>query len=283
MCANPRRTFSCVSVVPVARRISRDLGGSPEDTSSEVLLVTIWELGEAAGPLLIGSLSELFGRSPVINTANVIFVAALTMGALAPSLGFLIFTRALTGAAVAINVLGPAVIGDIFAPDQRGTGVSMIMFAPLLGSSIGPAFSGAAIETLNWRVIVLICVILAAVCYSISFVFFKETYKPAILRRRAARQLAADPTAQTDKPEPREMGKLLWQSVSRPVTVLLSSGVLMAISFYVAIMFSHFYVAAITMPRIIEDVYHLSPTVAGLSFFSNGKNLAFMWYNSATC
>ncbi|TQW00941.1 hypothetical protein V2A60_001973 [Cordyceps javanica] len=262
-------TFSCVSVVPVARRISRDLGGSPDDTSSEVLLVTIWELGEAAGPLLIGSLSELYGRSPVINTANVLFVAALVMAAVAPTLRFLTFTRALTGAAVAINVLGPAIIGDIFVPEQRGTAVSMILFAPLLGSSIGPAFSGAAIETLSWRVIILVSVILAALCYSISFVFFRETYTPVILRRKANKALAASPAPDMDKPVAKHTYKSLWLSVSRPLTVLISSGVLMAISFYVAIMFSHFYVAAITMPRIIEDVYHLSPTAAGLSFFSN--------------
>ncbi|EGX96172.1 Major facilitator superfamily transporter [Cordyceps militaris CM01] len=262
-------TFSCVSVVPVARRISRDLGGRPDDTSSEVLLVTIWELGEAAGPLLIGSLSELFGRSPVINTANVFFVAALALGALAPTLRFLIFTRALTGAAVAINVLGPAIIGDIFVPDQRGTAVSMILFAPLLGSSIGPAFSGAAIETLSWRVIVLVSVVLATVCYSISFVFFRETYTPAILRRRAAKVAAAGLASDMDKPPTKHTYKSLWLSIARPATVLASSGVLMVISFYIAIMFSHFYVAAITMPRIIEDVYHLSPTAAGFSFFSN--------------
>ncbi|EJP68134.1 putative transporter [Beauveria bassiana] len=262
-------TFSCVSVVPVARRISRDLGGSPGDTSSEALLVTIWELGEAAGPLLIGSLSELFGRAPVLNTANVVFVLALALGALAPTLRFLTFTRVLTGAAVAINVLGPAIIGDIFVPEQRGTAMSMILFAPLLGSSIGPAFSGAAIETLSWRVIVLVSVVLAAVCYSISFVFFRETYTPAILRRRAAKLIAANPTSDTDKPASRHTYESLWLSIARPVTVLVSSGVLMAISAYIAVMFSHFYVAAITMPRILEDIYHLSPTATGFAFFSN--------------
>ncbi|OAA59950.1 Major facilitator superfamily transporter [Cordyceps fumosorosea ARSEF 2679] len=262
-------TFSCVSVVPVARRISRDLGGSPDDTSSEVLLVTIWELGEAAGPLLIGSLSELLGRAPVINAANVLFVAALLLGAVAPTLRFLTLTRALTGAAVAINVLGPAIVGDIFVPEQRGTAMSMIMFAPLLGSSIGPAFSGAAIEVLSWRVVILACAVLAALCYSISFVCFRETYAPVILRRRAAKLLAAGPAPDTDKPATGHSYKSLWLSIARPAIVLASSGVLMAISFYIAIMFSHFYVAAITMPRIIEDIYHLSPTAAGLSFFSN--------------
>lgn len=263
-----------MSPVPVARRISRDFGGSPNDTSSEVLLVTIWELGEATGPLLIGSLSELFGRSVVINSANVLFVIALSLGTVAPTLGFLTFTRALTGAAVAINVLGPAIIGDIFKPEQRGTAMSMILFAPLLGSSIGPAFSGAAIETLSWRVIMLVCVILATVFYSIAFVFFRETYKPVILRRRISKLLATTPATEDDKkPKGESLPRLIWNSVSRPVVVFCRSGVLMVLSLYVAMIFSHFYVAAITMPRIVEDVYELSPTAAGLAFFSNGTSI----------
>ncbi|OAQ99371.1 hypothetical protein LLEC1_06074 [Akanthomyces lecanii] len=157
----------------------------------------------------------------------------------------------------------------MFVPEQRGTAMSMILFAPLLGSSLGPAFSGAAIETLSWRVIILVSVVLAAVCYSISFVFFRETYKPAILRRRAAKLRAASPASDMDKPVVKHTYRSLWLSIARPATVLASSGVLIAISFYIAIIFSHFYVAAITMPRIIEDIYHLSPTAAGLSFFSN--------------
>lgn len=56
--ANARyRTFTCIGVVPVAGRIVLDLEGR-ESKSSSVLLVTIWELGEAAGPLVIAPLSE---------------------------------------------------------------------------------------------------------------------------------------------------------------------------------------------------------------------------------
>lgn len=50
-------TFTCIGVVPVAGRIVLDLEGR-ESKSSSVLLVTIWELGEAAGPLIIAPLSE---------------------------------------------------------------------------------------------------------------------------------------------------------------------------------------------------------------------------------
>ncbi|KAK3092208.1 hypothetical protein LTR53_019642, partial [Teratosphaeriaceae sp. CCFEE 6253] len=54
-------TFTCISLVPVANNIVADLDGSSghqSTSTASVLLVTIWELGEAAGPLLIAPLSE---------------------------------------------------------------------------------------------------------------------------------------------------------------------------------------------------------------------------------
>lgn len=36
------------------------------------VLVSSWELGEVIGPLIIGPVSELYGRLPVYHTANII-------------------------------------------------------------------------------------------------------------------------------------------------------------------------------------------------------------------
>lgn len=263
--------------MPIARRISRDLGGAPDDTSSEVLLVTIWELGEAAGPLLIGSLSELFGRSPAINAANAALAVSLVLGALSTTLPFFTFTRVLAGAAVATNVLGPAVIGDMFVPEERGAAMSFILIAPLFGSSIGPAFAGAVVEAKGWQFVVWVCAALATVGCGVFLVLFRETYAPVILRRRAERWLdkCGDGDEEEDDDDGRRGGgeaklRALLASLSRPVVLICSSPVLMGVAVYVGGMFSHFNVIAVTMPRIIEDVYQLSPAATGASFFANG-------------
>jgi MFS family permease len=108
--ANIRRTFTCVGIVPIAPRIIFDLEGRYSKSAS-VLLVTIWELGEAAGPLLIAPLSESFGRYAVYNGANVVFIIGTVIVALSQNTGLLIFARFLTGLAVASNVLNPSIIG----------------------------------------------------------------------------------------------------------------------------------------------------------------------------
>lgn len=108
-----------------------------KDRTAAVLFVTIWELGEATGPLFIAPLSELYGRFIVYNVANGIFIAGIVITAFSQNIGLLIFARFLTGCAVASNVLNPAIIGDMFPSESRGAAMSAVMLAPLVGGALG--------------------------------------------------------------------------------------------------------------------------------------------------
>ncbi|KAI0376272.1 MFS general substrate transporter, partial [Hypomontagnella monticulosa] len=264
-------TFTCIGVVPVATRIVDDLDHGHSSKSASVLLVTIWELGEAAGPLLIAPLSELFGRYPVMNTANALFIAATILAALSQSATLFIVARALTGLAVASNVLNPAIVGDIFASEQRGSAMSLIQLAPLIGGAIGPAISGAIAETLGWRRTVWMSVILATACEVVFLTCFRETYKVAILRRKAARlrRETGNKSLRTvfDTDEESD-AKRLWTAIMRPFIVLAGSGVLQALSVFGAVVFTYFYIMVTTLPDILEGMYSLSPAAAGSAFIS---------------
>lgn len=212
-------TLNCTSVVPVARRIVKDLDGdSPETRLASVLPVIIWEFGEAAGPLLIGPLSEIFGRYPLINTCNILFIMGTVLSALSDSMPLFIVSRMLTGMAVASNVLNPAIIGDMFEPDQRGTAISLMTFALIVGGTTEPAFSGAVAETVGRRFVLWVSVSLAGGCELLSYTYLRETYKIEILRRRVARFL----NKEARKPA----------SMIRPASVLSSSGVIAALSLF---------------------------------------------------
>lgn len=131
-------TFTCVGIVPVAGSVVEDLEGH-KDKSVAVLFVTIWELGEAAGPLFIAPLSEIFGRYPVYNAANILFIGGIILSALSHDVNLLVFSRFLTGCAVATNVLNPAIVGDMYPSASRGSPMSIVMLAPLIGGAIGPS------------------------------------------------------------------------------------------------------------------------------------------------
>ncbi|KAI7566404.1 hypothetical protein KC319_g5539 [Hortaea werneckii] len=283
-------TFTCISVVPVAGPIIADL--SPDHTASKsasVLLVTIWELGEAAGPLFIAPLSEVYGRYPVFNAANTLFIIGVLLATLSQTPGMLVCARFLTGCAVASNVLNPSVIGDIFPPESRGSAVSLVMLAPLIGGAVGPAIAGAIAQSSGWRQIMCMSLALAIFCEILFLTCFRETYKPVILRRRqnihkrhatssADEQLEPTPTGASEKAtEPHA----LRTAIIRPLKVFAGSFVLQILSLYGAVVFSLFYIMSTTLPEILREQYHLSPTLVGSSLisFSIGSLLGVLTCN----
>jgi MFS family permease len=271
------RTFTCIGIVPVAERIVMDLEGE-ENKSAQIMLVTIWELGEAAGPLFIAPLSEIYGRYPVFNVANILFIFGVTLAALSQATNLFIFARFLTGFAVASNVLNPAIIGDIFPSEQRGSGMSFIMLAPLLGGAIGPAISGYIAESLGWRKILYMSCVVAIICEIFFFLLLNETYKIPILQRRAARlrRETKDESLKclwdTEKAGERSSWALLRVSIIRPVTVIWDSSVLKIMSFYGALVFTFYYVVATTLPAMLREIYGFSPSAIGFSFMSFSRH-----------
>lgn len=270
------RTFTCIAVVPIANQIVADLDDGRVSKSSSVLLVTIWELGEAAGPLLIAPLSEVFGRYPVMNGATILFVLATALAAVSQSTALFIGARALTGLSVASNVLGPAIVGDMFAAEQRGSAISMIALAPLIGGSLGPAIGGAMAETLGWRSVLWLSAGLALACELVFFTCFRETYKVAILRQRAARLRAetGNPRLRTlfDVNDRQSRLHKVWECAVRPAIVLSGSSVLQVMSLHGAVMFSYYYVFSTTLPDILQQLYGLSAAATGLAFIAFSKS-----------
>jgi MFS family permease len=264
-----RRTFTCIGVVPVASKIVQDLDGKEASSANSALLVTIWELGEAAGPLLIAPLSEVVGRYPVMNACNIGFIAATILAVCSQNSNVFIAARMLTGLAVASNVLNPAIIGDIFESEQRGSAMSLIMLAPLIGGAIGPAISGAIAQTMGWRRILIIAAGLAILCELLFLTCFRETYRMAILKRRAAKARHAEGIVEAKGKH--ESAMKLWQSITRPFAVLFGSTVLMLLSLFASVAFSFFYVISVSLPGILVEKYHFTPAQTGSAFISFSK------------
>ena len=263
-------TFTCIGIVPIASRVVLALEGHT-DKQASVLFVTIWELGEAAGPLVIGPLSERFGRYVVFNVANGLFICGIVITALAQDVGVVIFARFLTGCAVAGNVLGPAVVGDILPSEARGKGMSFIMLAPLLGGAVGPAIAGAIAETSGWREVLWMAVALAGACEVAFLLLFRETYAPAILRREAERLRGetGDERLRTEfDGEEKHWGKELGRAIVRPVAVLTSSSVLALMSVWGGLVFSFYYVMVTTLPDMLEGIYGFDAAETGSAFLS---------------
>jgi MFS family permease len=270
------RTFTCIGVVPIANRIVEDLDGHTSSSSSSALLVTIWELGEAGGPLLIAPLSEVIGRYPVMNGCNIAFIIWTMVAASSRSTRVFIAARMLTGLAVGTGVLTPAIIGDMFESEKRGGAMSLVMLAPLIGGAISPAISGAIAQTLGWREILYIASGIAVLCEVLFLTCFRETYKMAVLRRRVKRIQQESGEFENMKVTTKHESVLkLWHAIQRPFTVLFGSRVLMLISLFAAVSFSYFYVICISLPQVLQDVYNFTPAQAGSAFMAFSKSFLF--------
>ncbi|KAF5868420.1 putative mfs multidrug protein [Botrytis fragariae] len=113
------------------------------------IVVSIWELGEACGPLLAAPLSEVYGRYPIYHIANVLFVVFSIAGALSTNIGMLVAFRFFNGFAVASITLNSSIVGDMFIIQERGRAMAVMGIAPLLGPVSGPLIGGYMSEAIG--------------------------------------------------------------------------------------------------------------------------------------
>jgi DHA1 family tetracycline resistance protein-like MFS transporter len=113
---------------------------------------------------VLGSLSDRFGRRPVLLIALFGFFLDYIILSFAPTFAWLLFGRFLAGITGASFTTGAAYIADISAPENRAKNFGMIGAAFGLGFIIGPAvggwlgelgtrvpfFAAAALTFLNW-------------------------------------------------------------------------------------------------------------------------------------
>lgn len=112
--------------------------GSTSNTLA-TFLVSIFVLGFAFGPLLMAPMSEIYGRLPVYNICNVLFVIFTILSAVATNIGMLLAVRFLAGVAgVAVITCGGGSISDMMPPETRGRAMAIWSVGPILGPMIGP-------------------------------------------------------------------------------------------------------------------------------------------------
>jgi|SRR5579862_1943152 MFS family permease len=122
---------------PALKSVLASFGSSSETVAA--LCMSIYVTGYAAGPLLWGPLSELYGRRLITNLTNVLFLFTNLASAAAPTLPLLIVARFLGGFfSSACFVLGGAIINDAILPEFQGKVMAIYSFGALLSPVFGP-------------------------------------------------------------------------------------------------------------------------------------------------
>jgi multidrug resistance protein len=137
-------------VAPALQTMKQDLGIKTEIESAMIL--SIFVLAYAVGPLFLGPLSEIYGRVIVLQCANLFYLVwnfACGFARTGPEMLVFRFLSGIGGSAPL--AIGGAVLGDCFQPEQRGKAISMYSLAPLLGPAIGPIAGGYITQGTTWR------------------------------------------------------------------------------------------------------------------------------------
>ncbi|KAI9930647.1 hypothetical protein ASPWEDRAFT_107800 [Aspergillus wentii DTO 134E9] len=255
--------------------------GAEFGESNEILLsfsVTVFVLGYTVGPLFLAPLSEIYGRRIILSCANWFFVVWQIGCALAPNIASLIVFRFLAGVGgVGCITLGAGVIADLFPVAQRGMATSIWSLGPLVGPVIGPIAGGFVGETIGWRWVYWILLIVSGV---ISFgieCLNKETYAPVLIRWKTAKLIKE--TGRTDLcsaydvhkgEEGVSLGKTLGLGLKRPMLLLFKSPIVMLLSVYMAFVYGLLYLFFTTITSVFEGQYGFSTGLAGLAYLGIG-------------
>lgn len=103
---------------------------------------TAWSVMQFICSPILGSLSDHFGRRPVILLANLGLGLDFILMALAPNLAWLFVGRVISGITGASFTTAWAYIADVTPPDKRAAGFGVVGAAWSVGFILGPAVGG---------------------------------------------------------------------------------------------------------------------------------------------
>ncbi|MCK6080186.1 multidrug effflux MFS transporter [Microbacterium sp. EYE_5] len=141
-------------------QISRDLGAAPATVQ---LTLTAFLLGLGAGQLLLGPLSDTWGRRPVLLGATAVFAAASIALVFAPVIEVFIGLRLLQGLSGAAGVvIARAIAVDLSTGRTAVRALSLIATVGGLGPLVAPPIGGLVAGFAGWRGVLTALALIAA-------------------------------------------------------------------------------------------------------------------------
>ncbi|KAK2740230.1 hypothetical protein FQN55_008956 [Onygenales sp. PD_40] len=136
-------------------------------------------LGLALGPLVLGPLSEFYGRRIIYLYSFTFFLIWLIPCAVAQNIQTMLIGRLFSGisGSAFLSVAG-GTVGDMFARHELGAPMMIYAASPFIGPELGPLLGGFICDNTSWRWAFYILLIWAGATLVAIFLFVPETYHP---------------------------------------------------------------------------------------------------------
>lgn len=167
-------------VYPVLPTLIAEMSGSIEQAGLwNGVMVALWAGMQFLFSPLIGSLSDRFGRRPVILVSAAGLAADFALMALAPDLWWLALGRMIGGLTSASFTVVYAYLADITAPEQRSRAFGLVGAAWSGGFVLGPLLGGVLGE-FGPRVPFWAAAGLAGIAFLYGLLILPESLKPSL-------------------------------------------------------------------------------------------------------
>ncbi|KAH6639908.1 major facilitator superfamily domain-containing protein [Truncatella angustata] len=228
-------------------------------------------LGIALGPLLMGPLSEFFGRRPIYLVSWTMFLIWIIPSAVAKNAETMIVVRFFDGFAGSsfLSVAG-GTVSDIFKKDAIQGPMTIISLSPfIVGPSLGPLLGGFVNSYTHWRWTYYFLLIWAAIMLALIVFFAPETYHPIKLREKARslRKETGDERwrAPMEKSE-KSIARTVGYSLLRPFQLLMFEPMCLALDIFSAILLGILYLFFGAFGVVFGNAYGFNLWQTGLAF-----------------
>lgn len=237
----------------------------------------IWGLG--IGQLVLGPLSEFYGRRYIYITSFALFLIWLIPCAVAKNIETMIICRFFNGIAGSafLSVAG-GTVGDLFARHELSAPMMLYTASPFVGPEVGPLVGGFINQFTTWRWTFYVLLTWTGVLLISIVLFVPETYHPVLLRRKAEaiRKETGDQRwkAPIEKLN-RSVAQTVLSSIYRPVLLLTLEPMCLCLCIFSAILLGIIYLFFGAFQLVFGSVYGLELWQRGLCFLGLFGGMVF--------
>lgn len=168
--------ISLYILVPALPLVAAAFG---RDIAIAQMTVSLYMVGLGCSQIIMGPLSDRFGRRPVLLAGLSLMVVASVGSIFAESLPQLIAARFLQAFGGATGmVMSRAIIRDLYSRDRVGPMISLVIAVMMIAQMLSPLTGGLLDISFGWRAILYVITALALVVTLMTAVALPETRRP---------------------------------------------------------------------------------------------------------
>ncbi|KAI4849924.1 MFS general substrate transporter [Aureobasidium sp. EXF-8846] len=241
-------------IAPAETRIAEYTGISGE---AAVLVISLYIVGFAVGPLIWAPASEIWGRKVSMLPAMVglgLFSIGTAVGKNAQTIIICRFFSGVFGSAPVSNV--SAALGDMYAPKPRGQAMTYYAIAVVGGPTLGPVIGSSLTVNLGFRWPSYILAIWVFTVIVFAFFCLPESYSPVLLKKKAQRLRKETGDSRWHHPHgdvKLDVKTVVTKHLARPIIMLTTEPMVTCIAFYASFVYGILYMTLEVFPIVFAQ------------------------------